>query len=208
MKLNILLADDHVITMDGISSAIARILPEAQIFQVRDMAAALKHLKHKKTHLMICDINMPGANNFGIIRKIKSIQHDIKILMLSAYSPRLYAQRYLQEGADAYLSKDVDASELERTVLGLVQEKKRVVVSLRNKQENASGNEQPSPLKSLSNRELEVAQMLIEGHGILEIASLLQLHSNTVSTYKTRIFEKMNVLSVPELITVFRNYGH
>lgn len=200
MQFRILLADDHVITMDGISGVIARILPEARIDQVRDMGAALNHLKQKKTHLVICDVNMPGANHFGIVEKIRSIQRDVKILMLSAYSPRLYAQRYLQEGADAYLSKDVDSSEIENTVLRLLEGKKRGGTAHKN-----SGNEN-SPLKTLSNRELEVAQMLIDGQGILEIAAALQLHSNTVSTYKTRIFEKMNVLSIPELITVFRNY--
>lgn len=198
MQFRILLADDHVITMDGVSGVIARILPEARIDQVRDMSAALNHLKQKKTHLVICDVNMPGANHFGIVEKIRSVQRDVKILMLSAYSPRLYAQRYLQEGADAYLSKDVDSSEIEHTVLRLLEGKKRGAA-----QKNA-GNEH-SPLKALSNRELEVAQMLIDGQGILEIAAALQLHSNTVSTYKARIFEKMNVFSIPELITVFRN---
>lgn len=203
MPFNILLADDHVITMDGISAIISRVVPEAQIDQVSDMDAALKYLTRKKTDLIICDINMPGGNHFGMVQQIKSIQHQIKILIMSGYSSRLYAQRYLKEGADAYLSKDVDKSEIEDTVLALLHGR----MPRRNRQSNDPDNPQQSPLSELSKRELEVAQLLIEGHGILEISVLLRLHSNTVSTYKTRVFEKMNVFSVPELITLFRNHS-
>lgn len=199
MSFNILLADDHVITMDGISAIIARVLPEARIDQVSDMDAALKYLTRKKTDLIICDINMPGGNHFGMVEQIRSIQQQIRILIMSGYSSRLYAQRYLKEGADAYLSKDVDKSEIEDTVLALLQGKKP-------RKNNRPDNPPQSPMSELSKRELEVAHLLIEGNGILEISVLLQLHANTVSTYKTRVFEKLNVLSVPELITLFRNH--
>jgi DNA-binding NarL/FixJ family response regulator len=204
MPLNILLADDHVIIMDGLRMLINGLLPEAHIIQVRDMEAAVKHLRHTETQLTVCDINMPGANHFGIVKMIKSIQPKTKLLMLSAYNPGLYAHRYLQEGADAYLSKNVEPSKIGEVILGLVQSAGMAPEHGHNADLHPK---ETSPLELLSNRELEVAQLLIQGYGILEIGNLLKLHVNTVSTYKARILEKLNILSIPELVAVFRNYS-
>lgn len=201
--MNILLADDHVIIMDGLRSLIARLAPEAHVTQVSDLDALLAYLTHTEVQLVICDINMPGANHFGIVKQIKSVRPHTKLLMLSAYSPGLYAQRYLQEGADAYLNKNVPTEEIGNAILALLQGEAGVGIEEPDETvEPAAGT---SPLAALSNRELEVAQLLTEGNGILEIANLLQLHTNTVSTYKARIFEKMNVASIPELVVLFRN---
>ncbi|XZF15702.1 response regulator [Chitinophagaceae bacterium MMS25-I14] len=194
--MNVLLADDHIIITDRLRAMITRLIPDAQITEVTDMVAALVHLKHTETQLVICDINMPGANHFGIVKTIKSIQPHTKLLILSAYNPQLYAHRYLQEGADAYLSKNVPISEIENTIVAVLQGAV-----------DTTSVAEISPLSTLSNRELEVAQLLIEGNGILEIANLLQLRVSTVSTYKTRVFEKMNISNVPALAAVFHNYN-
>lgn len=174
---------------------IIRLIPDARVTEVTDMAAALAHLKHTEMQLVICDINMPGANHFGIVKTIKSIQPNTKLLILSAYNPQLYAHRYIQEGADAYLSKNASISEIENTILAVL-----------NGTVNAADTAEISPLATLSNRELEVARLLIEGNGILEIANLLQLGVSTVSTYKIRIFEKLNISNIPALAAMFHNY--
>lgn len=193
--MNILLADDHVIITDGLKSMIDRLVPGAQVTEVSDMTTALSYLKHAETQLVICDINMPGANHFGIVKTIKSIQPQTKLVILSAYSPQLYAHRYLQEGADAYLSKNAAITEIENTILAVLQGRPGIGAAAAD-----------SPLSILSNRELEVAQLLIEGNGILEIANLLQLRVSTVSTYKIRVFEKLNVSNVPSLAAMFHNW--
>ena len=206
MKINILLADDHIIILDALKSLISTLLPEVNVTRASDMDTVLVCLKQQEIQLVICDINMPGANHFGIVKMIKSIKPETKLLILSAYSPALYAQRYLQEGADAYLSKNADTSEIRNTIINLLQEASGIG-SAREKGLLADPHAvDTSPLKILSNRELEVAQLLIEGNGILEIANLLQIHVNTVSTYKARVFEKVNITSIPELVAIFRNY--
>jgi len=205
MAINILLADDHSIITDGLRSLIARLVPGAVTTQVSDMDAVLVHLGHTETQLVVCDINMPGANHFGIVKMIKSLQPGVKLLILSAYNPELYAHRYLEEGADAYLGKNAATSEIGDTVMRLLYGAGvDTVAETEPLTDHRAGP--VSPVTTLSNRELEVAQLLIEGNGILEISNLLQIHVNTVSTYKTRIFEKMNIASIPELVAVFRNY--
>lgn len=201
MQFRILLADDHIITMDGLSTAIAGIVPGAIIDLVCDLDAALRCLKEKRPHLVICDVNMPGGNHFGMVEKIRAVHGSVKILILSAYSARLYGRRYLQAGADAYLCKNVDSSEIQRTVLELLQGNDTRIPSTAVDVKS----EGLLPLAVLSDRELEIAQMLIDGQGMLEIAAILKLQPSTVSTYKNRIFGKLDILSIPELVTVFHN---
>lgn len=194
--MNVLLADDHLIITDRLKSMIIELLPDVQIAEASDMAAVLEHLRQTETQLVICDVNMPGANHFGMVKAIKSVQPETKLIILSAYDPQLYAHRYLQEGADAYLSKNVPVEEIEHTILNVLQCSPDIAVTATD-----------SPLSVLSNRELEVAQLLIEGNGILEIANLLQLSVSTVSTYKIRVFEKLKITNVPALAAMFHNYG-
>lgn len=204
MPVNILLADDHLIITDALAAMIRESRPEANILQVKDLDSVLNHLRHTEVQLAVCDINMPGANNFQMVRTIKTLQPDIRLMILSAYRETLYAHRYLKEGADAYLHKNTETGKIRDTILSLLHDgstgaKASMIPEAR--------EEESTPLSQLSNRELEVAQLLIQGFGILEIANLLNVHVNTVSTYKSRIFEKMNILSVPELIALFRSYA-
>lgn len=195
MSMNVLLADDHLIITDRLRSMIAQLIPDVYITEVSDMETALMQLRQSEIQLVICDVNMPGANHFGIVKAIKSIRPQAKLIILSAYDPRLYAHRYLQEGADAFLSKNVSVAEIEATVLSVL-----------NSTPGAAVASIDAPLSVLSNRELEVAQLLIEGNGILEIANLLQLSVSTVSTYKIRVFEKLELTNVPALAALFHNH--
>lgn len=209
MPINILLADDHEIIIDGLTALIRGILPDAHIVRATDLDMVLRHLAQSHIHLAICDINMPGANHFRMVNAIRTISPDVKLLILSAYKQSIYARRYLKEGADAYLHKNTASSSILDTIVALLQGTYAppAVAGL----DPASGPRESvtesSPLEQLSNRELEVAQLLIRGLGILEIANTLDIHVNTVSTYKSRVFEKMNVLSIPELVAVFNTYS-
>ena len=200
MPIQILIADDHYIVTEGLTTLIEKILPTAQIKSFARLDDAINYLKQTTIHLIICDINMPGGNHFGIVSKIKAIQPQAKLLMLSAYSPKLYGSKYIEEGADAYLSKNDTSVQIENVILGLLS-------GSSNYPETAAAiPQEANPLERLSKRELEVAQLLTKGLGILEISNLLSLHMNTISTYKTRIYEKTGILSIPELVELFYNY--
>lgn len=206
--MNILLADDHMIVTDGLELLINRLLPQAKVTAVRDFDAVLKFLHHTKAQLVVCDINMPGGNDFSMVRKIKDLQPNTKLLLLTAYDARLYGRRYLDEGADAYVSKNAEASAFGEAVLFLLGKGFAKFIMTGDGRRIYQTENAVSPLTQLSNRELEVAQLLVDGQGILEISNLLQVQSNTVSTYKMRIFEKLNVKSVPALVAVFHNFNN
>ena len=208
MPMNILLADDHLIVTDGLKLLISKLLPEAEVTTVSDFYAVLKFLRQTRTQLVVCDINMPGANDFSLVGKIKELQPETRLLLLTAYDAQLYAHRYLEEGADAYVSKDAEGSLFAELVMSLLQKGSGKFIMTGSGQRIYQTEEALSPLMQLSNRELEVAKLLVDGQGILEIANLLKVQSNTVSTYKMRIFEKLKVKSVPALVAIFHRFTH
>jgi two-component system invasion response regulator UvrY len=201
MTTNILLADDHGIAREGLTSLIKDVIADAQFFHAIDFNAALQQLRETPMHLTVCDINMPGGNNFGIVDSIREVQPGTKILIFSAYKNELYGARYLQAGADAYLDKNVANSKIQETILSLIHYKSAPVI------DNATLAGVTSPLAKLSDRELEVAQLLTSGLGILEVSNSLDIRSTTVSTYKKRIYEKLGVDNIPDLVTMFNNYA-
>jgi len=211
MPLNFLIADDHAVVRHGVSLILREVLPAAVIFQAYDYDTLVSTLKKNPVDLVICDINMPGCDGFHVIDDLRSIQPDVKILIFSAYREDLYAPRYLQAGANGYLHKDGDNEQIRKAVLTVLQDGRymsdAVKEKLLHKALSAHKQRSDNPLDLLSQREMEVARLLLKGMGLLEISNILKLHIATVSTYKKRIHEKLQVSSLPELIAVFRNHA-
>jgi len=209
MAIRIILADDHAVVRHGVSLIIKELIPEAELFHIPDFPALLNLLQHQDAELVICDVNMPGSDSFHIIDAVRQIRDNIRILIFSAYSEELYATRYMQEGADGYLHKDADTNTIKGAIQAVLQEGKYISEAMRRKGLNRDGaaDERANPLKALSNREMEVAVLLTQGLGLLEMSNSLNLHISTVSTYKSRVFEKLNISNIPELLTVFKNYA-
>ncbi len=204
---HILIADDHDVVRYGVMLLIKELLPWAEISQAGSFPDALTVVETKKIDLVVLDINIPGGNNIQMLEALDKKQKGIKVLIFSAYDENLYALRYLQAGAKGYLYKqnsnqDVKLA-LQSVLSGGTYMSKAVKDSLINNLLNKNPEDQ-NPIEILSNRELEVAQMLIFGHGITEISVALNLQMSTVSTYKNRIFEKLNVENIVQLIDKFR----
>ena len=203
---HILIADDHGVVRYGMMLLIKDLLPWAEVTQVGSFNETVEFIKTNKSDLVILDINLPGGNNIQMLDSLNEIQKNIRVLMFSAYEENLYATRYLQAGAKGYLHKQNSIAEIKKAIQtvcsGGVYMSDDVKNIMLNKMLNHDENQ--NPLDLLSNREFEVAQMLIYGHGTTDISSLLNLQMSTVSTYKNRIFEKLNVTNIVQLIDKFR----
>jgi DNA-binding NarL/FixJ family response regulator len=201
MPSQILIADDYPVVRYGLSYIIKEMLPDAVIFFAADFDSLLQTLMERKLTLVISDVNMPGCNNFHMVHTIKQIQPALKIIIYSGYSEKLYAQRFLKAGADAYLPKDTDNQSLLDAIRCAINNDPLI-----NAPGKEADNEIANPVTLLSDRELEVAHLLVKGLGSLEICNALGLNKTTVSTYKKRIYEKMSVSTLSELVTVYGNY--
>ncbi|NGM73368.1 response regulator transcription factor [Sphingobacterium sp. SGL-16] len=206
---SILIADDHSIVRFGTAVAINESFKDAQITHASTIKEVYSHLNFKRFDLLLLDINMPGGNNINVIKEILDLQSDIKILVFSSYDENIYALRYIEAGAAGYLNKNTAMEELNNAITSIQERGNYMSPAVRDLYiqkltSTKSSIDKVNPLNKLSNREMDVAKHLIEGHGILEVSNLLDLSSSTVSTYKSRIFEKLGVTNIPELIELFK----
>lgn len=207
----ILITDDHDIVRLGASIVIKETIPDAVIYQATDFKETLKLLKDRKYEMLLLDINMPGGNNIRMIQDVLSIQPDVKILVFSSYEENIYALRYLQAGASGYIHKNSTKEDLKNAIKSVLKKGRYMSPEVSNlyletltagKSSQVSAN----PLNLLSNREMDVAKLLVKGLSIAEVSKTLGLKTSTISTYKTRIFEKLQLENIRELIEKFRLY--
>lgn len=206
---NILIADDHSIVRFGVAMTISKMYDGVTITHAETYDQIFEHLKVNNFDMLLLDINMPGGNNIRVISEVLNMQPNIKILVFSSYDEGIYALRYIEAGAAGYLNKATAMEELGNAIQAIEHRGKYMSDAVKdlyvqklttNKTEMQSIN----PLHSLSNREMDVAKHMINGLGVLEVSSLLSLSPSTVSTYKSRIFEKLQVENLPELIALFK----
>ncbi len=203
-----LIADDHSIVRQGISLLIKELFFNAKIYQAGNFKETLKVLRETKIDLLVLDINFPDGNSLNIIAETKAIQPDIKILIFSAYDEDIYALRYLNAGASGYLNKGSNEQEIKHALKSMMVSGKYITQNIKDKILDSYISKKPvNPLEQLSNREVEVARLLIKGYGNMEIAEQLQVKKSTVSTFKNRIFEKLEINNLADLIDFFQLYN-
>src|SRR5690554_3707612 len=207
----ILITDDHDIVRLGTSIVIKETIPDAVIHQAIDFKETLKLLHEKKFDMLLLDINMPGGNNIKMVQEVLKIQPDLKILVFSSYEENIYALRYLQAGASGYVHKNSSKEELKNAIKSVLKKGRYMSPEVSNLYldrltEGKSSQLNANPLNRLSNREMDVAKLLINGLSIAEVSKEMNLKSSTISTYKTRIFEKLQVDNLRDLIEKYRLY--
>ncbi|PWJ60628.1 DNA-binding NarL/FixJ family response regulator [Dyadobacter jejuensis] len=201
---HIIIAEDHAVVRIGTKHLLQSLLPDAEITGVDDFDGIITAMNERSYDLLILDINIPGGNNTKMVETIRAKAPDIKILMFSGYDEQLYGLLYLQAGADGYLSKDAPEEEFKTAVTSVLANRKYMSEEMQQININRLINPkefQPDPVVSLSPRETDVMNLLKEGLGTAKIAEKLNLQLSTVSTYKARIFEKLGVKNIVELIT-------
>jgi len=207
MPIQIAVADDHSAVRLGMKYVIQEWMPEAVVHFAENMPGLLRLLSAETIDMVVLDINIPGGNNFYMIQMIKDVRENVKILILSAYEEEVYALRYIDAGADGYLQKDCDDDDI-RDALNVIHAGKKYVSSemrehLLQSRLNRGTGLRGNPIEQLTNRELEVCRLLVEGKGVGEIAKALFIHTSTAGTYKSKIFEKLRVTNVKDLTDVF-----
>lgn len=202
-----LVADDHVVVRQGVGMIIKELFMSATVYKAATFTDTFKILKEVKIDLLILDVNFPDGNSINILAEIKAIQPDIKILIFSALEENIYAMRYLNAGASGYLTKESSEDEMKLAINSMISYGKYITQNIKDKILDSYISKKPTnPLEALSNREMEVALLFVKGYGNLEILELLQIKKTTVSTYKNRIFEKLEVENLAELIKIFQLY--
>jgi two-component system invasion response regulator UvrY len=199
--MRILIADDHSLIREGLRKILLESLPFAEIVDVADSAELFKRAIKEKWDIIISDISMPGYSGIEILKEIKTHTPLTPVLMLSMHSPEQYAVRAIKAGASGYLTKESAPYELVTAVQHILSGRKyitnRVAEVLAGSLEAYSTK---MPHEQLSDREFEVLKFIVEGKSISEIGEILTLNVNTISTYRSRIMDKMSLRSNADLV--------
>ncbi|ALL68929.1 two component transcriptional regulator, LuxR family [Paraburkholderia caribensis MBA4] len=191
---DVLIADDHELVREGLH----RILLNSRRFDVvgeaGDGPATIDLVRSTPAKVIVLDLSMPGRNGLELIRQIKKERPAISILVLTMQAEQQYAVRAFKAGASGYLTKGCAASELLAAVSKVAAGGVYVSISMAERYaQDLHGPAGDLPHQRLSDREFEVFRRIAFGKTITEIATELCLSAKTVSTYKARILEKMQM---------------
>ena len=205
----ILIADDHGVVRMGLSLIIKKLRPNAIIDDVDDYQKVMQMVKEKTFDLAILDLNMPNGNFNEALQAIKLKNSETKVMIFSSQDESLYAVRYLKMGADGFLHKDSSEDAINKALTKMLDKGRYMSEEVKDALINDKLNKRETtinPLEILTGREMEVAERLVIGEPMKDISNDLNLHASTVSTYKTRILEKLNIQTIPDLIKLFNFY--
>ncbi|MCO5249011.1 MAG: response regulator transcription factor [Chitinophagales bacterium] len=199
-ELKFLLADDHLIVRQGMQFVIEDLYEDTIFSHVSNMKQLVDILQQNMVDILILDAQFPDGVSLSIIPEIKRIQPQIKILIFTSFEEENFSLKFIEAGVNGFLSKLSEEDEIRNAIQSMV-EKGHYFSPLTQKLIELSKYNPllTNPLLQLSERELEIAKMYAKGYGNLEIANELSLKQNTVSTFKKRIFEKLNINSLIEL---------
>lgn len=199
--IRVLIADDHKIFRAGLK----RLIEESPDIEVGGEACdgfdALAKLRQQDWDVVLLDINMPHKSGLDILRQMKAEKPKLPILILSMYPEEQYAVRALKAGAAGYLSKDSESEELIEAIHKVAHGGRYATPGLLEKLLFELDGERDTPVHhTLSAREHQIFEQIVKGQSLTEIAEAMALSIKTVSTYRTRILEKMNMENNAELI--------
>jgi DNA-binding NarL/FixJ family response regulator len=197
--MKILIVDDHSITRLGVSLSLKELYPDAQITEAHDESSAIHQLRRQIFDLMIFDVNMPGSDPSHLLMVAHDLNAAMRTLVFSMVSESTHGKFFLRKGADGFLNKDADNSLFKDAVQTVMAGNTYIPESLREESNKRSKKTELHEQPKLSFREIEVLRRLMEGHSLTDISAEMKLHISTISTYKTRIMQKMGVNSLLEI---------
>ena len=204
----ILLVDDHQIVIQGLRNLIALETDMEVADEASSGDEALKLVRANHYDVMVLDISMPDKNGVDTLHELKHIAPDLPVLMLSGYAEEQYALNLMRSGCKGYLSKDADSDEIIHAIRTVAKGKKYISSQLAELMSYSLNNPTEKQLHELlSEREFQVFFKLASGLSPTEIGEDLHISIKTVSTYRSRILEKMQLKNNADLTYYAIKYG-
>ena len=198
--MHILIADDHAFVRRGLREILADALPSADFSEAGNGDEVLSRLGQSQISMLVLDINMPGRSGMDILRDVKHTFPRLPVIILSCQPEEQYAVRCLRAGAAAFINKECAPEELAMATRKIVSGGRYVSASLAERLISNLDEFADKPLhESLSDREHEVMKMIAAGVPLTEIGERLHVSVKTISSYRARIMEKMQMKSNAEL---------
>lgn len=206
--LRIAIVDDHEIVRAGFREMLAEEIDLRIEFEAASGEEALERLRETPCEVILLDLSLPGQSGVDVLRTVRQRYDGLRVLVLTGFPEERYAVAMIRNGADGYLCKDCDRDELVRAIRTVAQGRR--YVSARAAEllaDELAGSGSAARHEQLSERELQVFLRLARGQSVSDIAVALALSVKTVSTYRSRLLDKLAVASNAELAAYAIRHG-
>ena len=198
--ISVLIVDDHPIVRRGLRE-ILKVEPDLAVSETADAHEALNLIGEQQPDLVVLDLDLPGMNGLDLLKEIRRINHPPQVLVLSVYPEDQFAVRVLRAGAAGFISKEAAPEDLVRAVRKILSGGKHISERVADLLLDQFSARQEGHLhEKLSDREFQILCLFGEGKTVKQIAEELSLSAPTVSTYRARILDKMDMKSTAELV--------
>lgn len=199
--IKVFIADDHSLIREGFKKILKDEIDIEIVGEAANAQDTMNFVMKNSVDILILDINLPDKSGLDLLKELREFKPDLRILILSMHPEDRFAMRVLRAGAYGYITKESAGEKLVMAIRKVYNGRKYVSEALAEKLafELQSGSDKPLH-ELLSDREYQVFQMIASGKTLAEIAGSLSLAVTTVSTYRSRILEKLNLRSNAELI--------
>ncbi len=205
--MRLLLVDDHAVVRKGIKAILEDDLPGVQVIEAGNGDQALALLT-EPFDAVVLDLSMPGRSGIDLLAEIKQRQPRLPVLIMSLHGEEQFAVRALRAGASGYLTKAAAPDQLVHAVSKVVRGGRFITETLAERlAADVGGHVAGAPHERLSDREFEVMRGIASGQTVSEIAEQMHLSVKTVSTYRTRLMEKMGMSTNAEVTRYAIEHG-
>jgi len=200
--IKVFLADDHLLIREGLKRLIHAEADMRVVGESDDAGAIANALMNKEFDVLVLDITLPGKSGLEVLKDLRAIDHEAKVLILSMHPEDRFAIRSLKAGAWGYLTKESAGDEIILAIRRIASGRKYLSETLAEKLAgNLDIDRSKLPHESLSDREFEILRFIAMGKSLTEIGEMLAISVSTVGTYKSRILEKLNLNNNADEIT-------
>ena len=206
MNLKVLLVDDHAVMREGLAALLSRAGIDV-IGTASNGREAVRLARELVPDAVVMDISMPDLNGIEAARQIRVRAPSVRVVMLSMHASREHVHQALAAGADGYVLKESAAAEVATAVRAVAAGRRYLSPSIEAAMLEAGGSAARGPVESLSTRERQVLQLVVEGGSSAEIARTVHLSPKTVETYRSRLMKKLGVANVTALVKFAVQHG-
>jgi DNA-binding NarL/FixJ family response regulator len=207
-SIKVLVADDHEIVRQGLKTIISECLDLSIVGEAENGNEVLKIVKKTKVDVVLLDFDMPGKNGLDTLIELKALYPKLPVMILSIFPEDHYGTRFLKAGASGYLQKSSATDQLIDAIRKVFNGGKFISSALTDKLVTGLNKDDEQFLhESLTDREFQVFRLLSTGKKLKEIADELCLSINTISTYRSRILQKMDLKNNADIVRYAINNG-
>ncbi len=198
--INVFIVDDHAIFREGLKKVLSAVPDITVVGEAAEGPEALDKIPGCLCDVVILDLGLPGLSGFDVLRTLKTKQPSLPVLVMSIHAEEEYALTVLKAGGSGYLTKESVPADLIKAVRKAAKGETYVSESLGERfVESLRGGARAKPHESLTPKEYQVFSLIVKGRSVKEISSELSLARPTVSTYRSRVLQKLNMKSNAEL---------